>query len=302
MRKKDVKTEAFLDWNEYADKEPDHALEAIYSHASDSAKARCAWYWKSIRTKRRASLAARFATFLLLAGGTLLPILAGLGEKADIRLYYTQIGVAALAFAGLLQVADRVFGWSSGWLRYMSTVTGMEGLGSQFELDWASYLIGKDGALQSSDVRALFDIAKRLEVELAKRQSDETDKWITEFNSSMALLSELIKSQRETSEKTVEAARAAIVSKEKAEAESAKALKPGAIELRLSFTGKPTPIDISLDGEAAEEFRGTLWSRLGLEPRQHELRIRTRDDPPLEIRKPVEVTAGAIASVDIKLA
>ena len=60
--------------------------------------------------------------------------------------------------------------------------------------------------LTDNDKRILFQSAKRLEEDISKMRSDETEKWVAEFNTSLALLSDLIKSQRESSEKAVEAA------------------------------------------------------------------------------------------------
>jgi hypothetical protein len=155
--------------------------------------------------------------------GSVLPILAGLGDTPEVRLQFTQLGVAALALAGLLQVADRVFGWSSGWLRYIETVTAMEDLTRQFELDWASYIVDKGSNIGDGDTKPLFELSQQFEDDISKLQSDETDRWVTEFNSGVALLGELIKSQRESVEKTAKAARATIESQQKAVQESEKA-------------------------------------------------------------------------------
>jgi hypothetical protein len=63
--------------------------------------------------------------FFFLVGITL-PLLAALGDVPKDKLFLTQLSVASLVLAGLVQFADRVFGWSSGWMRYMSLVTAME--------------------------------------------------------------------------------------------------------------------------------------------------------------------------------
>jgi hypothetical protein len=210
LAKGNVRTGGLLTWNEYKDKPPEQSFVSIYSHARDISKAGCDWYWQSIRIKRASSLLIISVSLALLVLGTLLPILAGLGDRPDVRLQYTQLGVAALACAGLLQVADRVFGWSSGWLRYITTVTTMENRTRRFELEWSSYIIEKGGELGNGDIRLLFGLAKQFEDDIAGMQSDETAKWVTEFSSSVTVLGDLIKTQREAGEKDVEAARAAM--------------------------------------------------------------------------------------------
>jgi len=56
-------------------------------------------------------------------------------------------------------------------------------------------------SIGDGDIKPLFDLAEHFDEEILKLQSDETAKWVTEFSSGVALLGELIKSQRESSEK-----------------------------------------------------------------------------------------------------
>ena len=167
-KKEDVKIKELGAWDEYANVTADKALPEIYEHAQKTSNAAREWYWKSIRSKRRSSLVVRFLSFLLLVCGAVLPILSGLSNEVATRLHFTQFGVAALAVAGLLQAADRIFGWSSGWLRYMTTATAMESVTRKFELDWANYMINKAEAVSDNDKRPLFELAKRLEDDICK--------------------------------------------------------------------------------------------------------------------------------------
>src|SRR5262249_20894688 len=257
------------------------------------------WYWQSIRSKRISSLVVLFLTLTLLIVGTVLPILAGLGDVPEARLRLTQIGVAALAFAGLLQVADRTFGWSSGWLRYITTVTAMEDLTRKFELEWASYILEKGSNIGAADTKVLFDLAKQFESEVAKLQSDETSKWVTEFSSSVALLGELIKSQRESGEKTVEAGRAA---QQKAAQDSERERKKGAVQLTIVHKAAPVPVTISMDAERAEQFVGSSWAKANLEPGHHTVSVTTTDATPQTIQKIVDVPPGGVANAEVRLA
>jgi hypothetical protein len=301
MAKKDVRADTLLGWDEYKDKPFDKALPAIYSHAGNISKAKCTWYWESIKSKRLSSLGVRGVTFALLIIGTVLPILAGLDDRPLVRLQCTQFGVVALAFAGLLQVADRVFGWSSGWLRYITTVTAMENLSRKFELDWASYIVDKGSTIGDGDTKPLFDLAKRFEDDISKLQSDETDKWVTEFNSSVALLGELIKSQRESAEKTSEAARTAIASQQKAAQESEKARQNGAVELKITHRAAPIAVKIAIDKEAAEEFIGSSWTKLDLKPGQHTISVATTGTTQQIIQKIVEVPPAGVGRTEVVL-
>jgi hypothetical protein len=300
MGKKDTRIESPLAWDEYRNKSVEQALPIIYFHAQSASATIREWYWQSIRRKRNTSLGFRSATFVLLTIGTLFPILAALGDDSRERLQYTQLGVMSLALAGLLQVADKVFGWSSGWLRYITTAMAMENLARKFELDWASYMFEKTGDIGDNDKKALFDIALKFEQDTANLQGDETDKWVTEFSSSVALLGELIKSQRESGEKAVEAARAMMVSQQKSAEEHAKSLQVGSVEVVIRHKSEPVLLNISVDTGTAQEFMGVSWAQAGLTPGHHTISITRSGATPVTIQKIVEIKAGGIAHSEVQ--
>ena len=301
MARKDVRVETLLVWDEYKDKPFDKALPSIYSRAGELSKEKREWYWKSIKRKRLFATGARVITLCFLIGGTVLPLWASLGDIPARRLLFTQLGVIALAVAGLFQVVDRILGLSSGWLRYITTVTAMENLTRKFELDWASYIVGKGSKIDDGDTKPLFDLARRFEDDISKLQSDETDKWVAEFNSSLALLGELIKSQRESAEKTVETARATIESQQKAAQESEKARQNGSVELNIVHKAAPIAVKIAIDKESEQEFVGSSWAKLDLKPGQHTISVTTTGATPQTIQKIVEVPPGGVARADVKL-
>lgn len=97
-------------WDQYKDKKLDEAIAAIYGRVGNASLMMCSWYWTSIRTKRRTSLGVRWLAFACLLLGTTLPIFAAIQKADSDKLLFTQWAVALLALAGLLMLADRVFG------------------------------------------------------------------------------------------------------------------------------------------------------------------------------------------------
>ena len=290
MAKENIQYSDLLNWDEYINKSAEEALKEIYSHAGTVSQRARTWYWRSIKTKKFSSLSIRFMTFLLLVCGAVLPILAGLFSLPDIRLQLTQIGVTSLAVAGLLQIADRIFGWSTGWLRYITTVMAMEDLTRKFELDWTNYMIVKTGSIADIDKKPLFDLAKQFEDDISKKQNEETEKWVTEFNNSTALLSELIKSQRESAEKSYAD-----------EKDKQKAQQPGAIKLTVKYQAAPLAIKIAIDNGNEESFIGTNWSKLGLSPGLHEVCVSTIAQPQITKKIPIIVPAAGIAELEVSI-
>ena len=285
MRIKDVGS-----WDEYSNKNVNEALPEMYKHAKKFSEETRSWYWKSIKSKRLSSQITRFLSVILLICGVILPLLSGLFTDATTRLNYTQTGVITLAIAGLIQAADRIFGWSSGWLRYIMTVTEMESITRKFDLDWANYMINKTGQIEENDKRALFELVKQLENNIIKLQSDETQKWFTEFSNSMTLLNDLIKTQRESAEKAVENAQSKLDEQ-----------KPGGIEITLKHKADPLPVLISIDENAPDSFAGTIWSKLNISPGQHTVCISIDKPVEYKIKKIVEIPSGGTAKVEINL-
>ena len=292
MKKTDIRAGKLLAWDLYKDKNAAAALPEIYHHAESLSETQRGWYWSSIRRKRMAAIGVMFLTLVLLIAGTLLPILAGLHSTVELRLNYTQWGVVALATGGLLQVANRVFGWSSGWLRYMTTVTQMESRSRKFELDWASYILGRSKSITDTDIRPLFDVARQFEIDLLKLQDDETEKWVTEFGNSVALLGDLIKSQRESTEKAADAAKAVLAEQDKAD-------KPGAVEVKLKFKDALVPIDIAFDGGEPEPFNGPSWTKRDVAPGIHDIKVAPRAATEPRVDKIVEVKPATVTVIEI---
>lgn len=197
MSKPNVSRDRAVAWNHYAIGSVEDALKAIYDQAQAQSEKLRGWYWSGIRAKKYSSVVARVVSYLFAAAGVLAPLTAAMAADAQEKLLLTQAGVLALVVAGLAQVSDRVFGWSSGWQRYVTTVTIMERLTAQFELAWARWLLDRDAPLQLSDVLEPFELAKAFTLELEYLRDSETNAWVAEFNAGLVALSEIAKLKRE---------------------------------------------------------------------------------------------------------
>lgn len=297
--KKDIRQEPneALGWDQFDGKPPQEALPAIYRQAMTFSHDCRGWYWKSISNKRLTSLVSRLLTFLLAGIGVASPLVAAVASSNEDKLMLSQLAVVALAVAGVTQLADRVFGWSSGWIRYISTVTAMENLTRKFQMEWALYCVNLQRALAAEDVRPLFEIAQRFQIQLGEMQATETDGWIAEFNTGRAMLAEVIKASKEAADKYEEEVRNAAKSLSQAGA-------PGSIELTFTTPKEPPPVlRVSLDGGHAELCRGLSWARLRVDPGHHEVVIQILKDNEVttEISKIVELAAGAVARLTIPI-
>lgn len=300
-KRENVSTRTFMKWDEYKDKLPPAALESIYLYITSFAASTTGWYWKSIKTKRRTSITIRTLSFFLLAFGTAAQFYASTVSDVQIRLETTQTAIASLAIAALMTVADRAFGWSGGWLRYVLTITTMENLIRAFQLEWAKYFVSKVGEADSNDVKALFLLTQGLEQELLKLQGEETTKWATEFNAGIAILESAIKTQREETEKKADTIRTTLASQEAAAKAQEKTKATGSLEVTLIHAAEIKKVQIKFDSEVPVEFLGTSWAKLNIPPGQHEIHITTIEAPVQTIAKVVDVQPSALAKVEIKL-
>jgi hypothetical protein len=282
-------------WERYAGVTLAEALQRIYDDAIAHSTRTRDWYWASISRKRVTSISVRSVSVVFLAAGAILPLAAALWADPANRLIFTQAGVAALAVAGLSQGADRVFGWSSGWLRYISTVTHMEAVTRQFELDWAGYLIERAGVTSETDRYPLFRLAAQFESQIATLQIDETEKWVAEFNSGRAALDDLIRSQREAAERMQAAAENLREAHAAAANLLAQAEREGAVEILLTFKREPVPLRIAVDALPEEPFLGTVWSKSRLVPGQHKIAIGTADSSAPRVLLIADVPPGGVA-------
>lgn len=270
-------------------------FELVESHAAEAR----AWYWRSIQGKRLGSLFVRAISYVAAALGTTAPVVAAIRRSVEERLIITQLGVACLVVAGMVILADRLFGWSSGWLRYVSTVLAMERHTQQFRLEWAAYLIVRGTReLTREDTKALFEIARRFQLEVDARTKEETDGWVAEFNSGMAALNQMIQVQREASEKAAQQAR------EAADEKRAQA-QPGAIEVRVLQVTTPlrsVTLEMHLNGSccASASFTGTSWAKTDLAPGLYSVRVILDEGAPesIEATKVVPVQGGACTTLE----
>lgn len=310
------------------------SLEQIHGEATRFSRTMRDWYWNSIRQKRVSSVAARSIAFVLGALGALSPLVVGVVAKEGQRLWVTQAGIVMVTTAGLVLAADKAFGWSSGWLRYTTTVIAMEQLTMQFDVDWAALMLKQSSAARpnplegstppdgagrdvstdtaeravggapvhdvpaerSATLRDALETARVFMQKLEALRSEETQRWIAEFNSGMAALDEMVKKQREEGER----ARETLATSTAAKAAEARA---GAIVLELTQAGpQRRPCTVALDDGSPEPVTGSSWAKLGVPAGPHRVRVTcdveggpARESSDIVEVEPGKVTRGALA-------
>jgi hypothetical protein len=148
------------------------------------------WYLARKMPIARWSKALRLCAILLATLGAVLPLigstpLLGSGQGATIGTY----GYVFLALSGAAVLLDKLFGFSSRWMRYMSTAMALQRRLAEFELDWAAVWLGVVDQTPSDAQKArLMELLRTFRLVIADELARETQTWVAEFENGMAQL------------------------------------------------------------------------------------------------------------------
>ena len=172
------------------------SLQQVFDHVMDMAEQTLAWYIKAKNFKRFFARSFRVFSVLL---GTLAALLPTLGElfgrdgKSVIGAGWTAV---LLGIVGALLVLDRFFGFSSGWMRYMSTDLQLRQLIQEFQLEWELEKAGWQGNVPDKEVvLTMLGRCKSFAIQVNQIVRDETNNWTKEFETAIHQIDESVKSK-----------------------------------------------------------------------------------------------------------
>ena len=166
-----------------------NGLTSLYKHAEARAESTIGWYLRAKASKSFNSRMLRLLTILLGTIGGLAPIIdtAGLAGWLPLGAEPTEIGYLMLGLAAACVAVDKLFGFSSGWMRYITTAMALQQDLSHLRMDWAMTMVSsRSNPLSTSDI--LNHLARlRLFLEtIDGRVMQETRDWIAEFQNTLA--------------------------------------------------------------------------------------------------------------------
>jgi hypothetical protein len=175
-------------------------LEGIRKYAEGQTTQAINWYLKRKGPISLISKGLRFAAIVLGTIGGLLPLLpaplmaAWLGPEAPNA--NAQFGYVFLALAGAFVLSDKLFGVSSNWMRYMTTVMALKRHQAEFEMDWARLLLDVEGNQPSADQQKnMLDRLTDFRLKVVGEMEQETHAWVAEFKSNLAQLEQQARSR-----------------------------------------------------------------------------------------------------------
>ena len=109
-----------------------------------------------------------------------------------------QWGYIAFASAGACVAADKFYGMSSCWIRYMKTQLVLEAALTDLRYDWFALLAKVEKQQPTPEqVQAMLQKMKEFVVLVHAQIQEETDAWVLEFQASLADLTNTVRAQRD---------------------------------------------------------------------------------------------------------
>ena len=272
-----------LKWN--TSEEIQRSIVTLYQYAEAHANDSIDWYGRKKHDKAVMSRLLRGLAIVFTSLGGLTPIISALGwstvqlPRSMPELNVGQLGYLFLGLAAASIAFDRFFGFSSGWMRYMTTKMTMERMISEFRMDWAM-MVAKLGEKSptTDQVQLMIQRIKEFLVAINTNVEQETQTWVSEFKTNLAEIEKTAAAQRESA-------------------------RPGAIDITVT-NGMDTDdgFTVVLDGMEVKRVRGTKYQIGYVPPGPHKIAVSgTIKGEPLDASELANVAPGEITNVTLAL-
>lgn len=255
------------------------SLQEIFGYVMSAAEETIDWYVGAKNVKRHFARTIRVSSILLGAAAALLPTIIELfpdNNRLHIGAGWT---VVLIGIAGTLLLLDRFFGFSAGWMRYISTELQLRQITQEFQMDWEAEKVIWQGNPPSTDqITQMVARCKAMITQINNLVRDETNAWIKEFESAISQIDESVKF------------RTGIV-------------EPGALNLTVT-NGDATQQGwtISIDNAEPDIYSGRTVGKRNLIPGRHEIRIEGKiDQKVVRAEKVFNIPAGGTCNESLTL-
>jgi hypothetical protein len=271
------------------------SLTALRVYVEQQADDAITWYLDRKRSKASFSRYMRGGVIVATALGALFPIGANVFGAPG----WLQSGLVPALLVGVaaaLLGADKAFGFSTGWIRYITTAAVIRKALEEFRLEWLLRTSQLGAEPSREQIAELVQTAKTFRLSIEGLVIDETKAWAVEFQNTLAQL------EKDTNEKFEQVAAQV--------REQARSQAPGSGSIEVSLPNSAAADDgtvkIEMEGEGVsvvDTIAGSRrWSRIGLKPGHYRLVVSAQAG-----RKPVhdqtvcEIRAGELLKTELKL-
>lgn len=183
------------------------------------------WYADKKSKQSNWSQSIRFLSIILIGLGGIFPLIGKIESEKTIIVDFTNWGYVTIAAAGTLLFLDRFFGFSSAWIRYVTTELEIRKQIREFEISWQIEMAKIDLCLielTCDKMVQLLTMLKDFSTVIDELVKQETTNWATEFQNNISEL------QKMASAKLSE-------------------LKPGSVKIVMKNAAKYKKITIKVD-------------------------------------------------------
>ncbi len=252
--------------------DPDRLYQTVEAQVSEIIQ----WYLARKEGPKRISQILRLFAIVTLTLGGLIPIVAAQLQQYD---RWSQWGYVIIALGGAALALDRFGGFSSSWMRFISTTLRLQGLLSAFQLDWAICRANMATPPTTEQAVELLEQLKAFRAAVWTEVQAETDSWIQEFKSSMVELQKQMDNQ-------------------------VQALRPGTLTVKVENTAgvDEKPVVLYLDDRERTQVRNGMALVKPLPAGTYAVRVEaSRQGKAVEASGVVTITSGATVTLELQL-
>jgi hypothetical protein len=167
-----------LSWK---DADVEDSLSVLHQYVEDQAQKQLQWYWAKKRAKGKMSMFLRFLAIILFALGGLVPIVKATlpaTVAGSLPFDFGQAGYLLIGVAAGCMGLDRFFGYSTGWIRYVTTAMAIEKSLEEFRLEWTRNMARLRGASPTPEqLETLIQTAAAFSLAIKSQVEQETKAW-----------------------------------------------------------------------------------------------------------------------------
>lgn len=252
------------------------SLEELFVAVDSFAESSVLWYERNARTMRKRSRALRIAAIAFGALGALIPLIATAAKSSD----WSPWGYVAAAIAAACVAADRFFGASSSWIRFITSSLKLRTFLLQERFEWALVSANMQSGAEPPSIELTLEAIQRMGRFVGRVQAEilsETEVWAKEFQSALADLERVLQAQRE-------------------------AERPSALQVTLEHSEDVEEVRLVVDGAPGPKVAGASCSIPRVPAGQHVVEAHgRRGDRFVGDSKIVSVPPGEIVNVTLDL-
>jgi hypothetical protein len=178
-----------LSWK---DADIENSLRELRQYVESEAQKQISWYYTKKTLKAQMSTSLRFVSIVLFVLGGLVPILKATlpaNVTSALPFDFGQAGYLLIAIAAGCIGLDRYFGYSTGWIRYVTTALAIEKSLDEYRLEWTQHMAKARGITPTAEqVEELIQTSAKFSLAIKSQVEQETKAWVTEFQSNLTQL------------------------------------------------------------------------------------------------------------------